>query len=241
MVKNELKQKIAEFSSELIDFSIDTNAAVKQLVASSNEVSRTFQRTATSAVESQGLATDGHEHMDSLTGQINLIYQSTSEMEHSVHELSNSSKQIQKIVNSVKDIADQTKILSLNATIEAARAGVHGRGFSVVAQEVSRLAEDTKNTVIQIVELTYKSGSLTQQVVEEIRKVQELIKSGKHQSVETSLLFSEIVEAMRSSTQEIVIVEEEIRTLIQTIKGIGSATAQTAESAEFFKSATENL
>lgn len=241
LVKNELKQKIAEFSSELIDFSIDTNAAVKQLVASSNEVSRTFQRTARSSVESQGLATDGHEHLDSLTGQINLIYQSTSEMEHSIYELSNSSKQIQKIVNSVKDIADQTKILSLNATIEAARAGEHGRGFSVVAQEVSRLAEDTKNTVIQIVELTNKSGSLTQQVVNEIRKVQELTKSGKHQSLETSLLFSDIVEAMSSSTQEIVVVEEEIRTLIQTIEGIGSATAQTAESAEFFKSATENL
>lgn len=241
LVKNELKQKIAEFSSELIDFSIDTNAAVKQLVASSNEVNRTFQHTASSALESQGLATDGHEHLDNLTGQINLIYQSTSEMEHSVHELSNSSKQIQKIVNSVKDIADQTKILSLNATIEAARAGEHGRGFSVVAQEVSRLAEDTKNTVIQIVELTNKSGNLTQQVVEEIRKVQELTKSGKLQSVETSLLFTDIVEAMRSSTEEIVIVEEEIRTLIQTIEGIGSATAQTAESAEFFRSATENL
>ncbi len=97
------------------------------------------------------------------------------------------------------------------------------------------MVEDTKNTVNQIVELTYKSGSLTQQVVEEIRKVQELIKSGKHQSVETSLLFSEIVEAMRSSTQEIVIVEEEIRTLIQTIEGIGAARAQTV------KSATENL
>ncbi|WP_340005220.1 globin-coupled sensor protein [Paenibacillus sp. FSL K6-0276] len=241
LVKNELKQKIAEFSSELIDFSIDTNAAVKQLVASSNEVNRTFQRTAASAVDSQGLATDGHEHLDNLTGQINLIYRSTSEMEHSVIELSNSSKQIQKIVNSVKDIADQTKILSLNATIEAARAGEHGRGFSVVAQEVIRLAEDTKNTVIQIVELTNKSGNLTQLVVEEIRKVQELTKSGKHQSVETSLLFSDIVEAMRSSTQEIVVVEEEIRTLIQTIEGIGTATAQTAESAEFFKSATENL
>lgn len=85
LVKNELKQKIAEFSSELIDFSIDTNAAVKQLVASSNEVNRTLQRTAASAVDSQGLATDGHEHLDNLTGQINLIYQSTSEMVHSVN------------------------------------------------------------------------------------------------------------------------------------------------------------
>ncbi|MNP09136.1 Heme-based aerotactic transducer HemAT [compost metagenome] len=241
LVKNELKQKISEFSVELIDYSIDTNAAVKQLVASSNEVSRTFQRTAASALESQGLATDGHEHLGDLTEQINLIYQTTSEMEDSIIELSDSSKQIQKIVNSVREIADQTKILSLNATIEAARAGEHGRGFSVVAQEVSRLAEDTKSTVIQIVELTNKSGLLTQQVVEEIRKVQELTKNGTHQSVETSLLFSDIVDAMRSSTQEIVIVEEEIRTLIQTIEGIGTATAQTASSAEFFKSATENL
>lgn len=240
-VKNELKQKIAEFSSELIEFSIDTNAAVKQLVASSYEVNNTFQRTASSALESQGMASDGHEHLSNLTGQINRIYLSTSEMERSVNELSSSSKQILKIVTAVQEIANQTKILSLNATIEAARAGEHGRGFSVVAQEVSRLAEDTKNTVIQIEELTYKSSNLTEQVVEEIRKVQELTKSGKQQSVETSLLFTEIVDSMKSSTQEIVMVEEEIRILIQTIKGIGSTTAQTADSAEFFKTATNSL
>lgn len=108
-------------------------------------------------------------------------------------------------------------------------------------KKLAYFAEDTKNTVIQIVELTNKSGLLTQQVVEEIRKVQDLTKNGKHQSVETSLSFSDIVDAMRSSTQEIVIVEEEIRTLIQTIEGIGTATAQTASSAEIFKSATANL
>lgn len=241
LVKNELKQKIAEFSSELIDYSIDTNAAVKQLVASSNEVNKTFQRTASSALETQALATDGHKHLDDLTDHINLIYQTANEMEHSVNELSNYSTHIHNIMNSVKEIADQTKILSLNATIEAARAGEHGRGFGVVAQEVSRLAEDTKKTVLQIMELTNKSGNLTHQVVEEIRKVQELTKGGKHQSVETSFLFSEIVDAMRSSTQEIVIVEEEIRNLIQTIESIGVGTAQTASSAEFFKSATEDL
>lgn len=240
-VKNELKQKIAEFSSELIDFTIDTNAAVKQLVASSNEVNDTFKRSATSALESQGMASDGHEHLENLIGQINHIYLSASEMERSVNELNSSSKQIQKIVSAVQDIANQTQILSLNATIEAARAGEHGRGFSVIAQEVSRLAEDTKNTVIRIGELTHKSSNLTEQVVEEIRKVQELTKSGKQQSMKTSLLFSEIVNSMKSSTEEIVIVEDEIRMLIQTIKGIGSTTEQTAESAEFFKLATESL
>ncbi|KAI7264975.1 hypothetical protein KC345_g8635 [Hortaea werneckii] len=241
LVKNDLKAKIAEFSGELIDLSIDTNAAVEQLVASSNEVNNTFQRTASSALESQGKAREGHGQLDSLTDQINLIYESTNEMERSVNELSSSSLQIRKIVAAVQDIADQTKILSLNATIEAAQAGEHGRGFSVVAQEVSRLAEDTKNTVVRIGELTLQSSSLTSQVVGEIRKVQELTESGKHQSLETSRLFSDIVDSMQTSTQRIVTVEEEIKVLIQTIEGIGTATAQTAASAGHFKSATDNL
>lgn len=74
LVKNELKHKIAEFSGELIDLSIDTNAAVEQLVTSSNEVDNTFQRTAASALESQGKAREGHGQLNNLTGQINLIY-----------------------------------------------------------------------------------------------------------------------------------------------------------------------
>ncbi|AIQ55032.1 globin-coupled sensor protein [Paenibacillus sp. FSL R7-0331] len=241
VVKNELKQKIAEFSGELIDLSMDTNAAVEQLVASSNEVNNTFRRTASTAVESREMAKDGQGQLGSLSGQINLIYESTNEMERSVNELNSSSRQIQRIVAAVQDIADQTKILSLNATIEAARAGEHGRGFSVVASEVSRLAEDTKSTVVRIGDLTQQSAELTNQVVQEIRKVQELTRSGKEQSVETSRLFSVIVDSMQASTQEIVVVEEEIKVLIQTIEGIGSTTAQSAASAEYFKSATDNL
>lgn len=241
LVKNELKQKIAEFSNELVDLSIDTNAAVEQLVASSNEVNSSFQRTAFSAVESQEMANEGRVQLSDLSGQINRIFESTNQMELSVEELSRSSKQIQKIVSAVQDIADQTKILSLNATIEAARAGEHGRGFSVVAQEVSRLAEDTKSTVVLIGELTSKSGKLTTQVVNEIHTVQELTKSGKNQSTETSRLFSDIVNSMQNSTKEIVMVEEEIKVLINTIEGIGSTTAQTASSAEYFKTATANL
>ncbi|MEK5239941.1 hypothetical protein NST99_30310 [Paenibacillus sp. FSL L8-0470] len=66
---------------------MDTNAAVEQLVASSDEVSSTFQRNCNSAKESQGMARDRHEHLDSLTGQIHLIYESTNEMERSVNEL----------------------------------------------------------------------------------------------------------------------------------------------------------
>lgn len=240
-VKNELKSKIAGVSSELVDLSMDTNAAVEQLVASSNEVSSTFRRTAAIAVESQEQARNGREQVEHLNEQMNQIFERMSDMETSIRELNQFSGQIRSIVSSVQEIADQTKILSLNATIEAARAGEHGRGFSVVAQEVNRLAEDTKNTVIRIGELTDHSGRLTGQVTQDIRSVQKLTENGKIHSEETSLLFSKIMDSLHSSTQEIITVEEEIRTLIFTIEGIGSTTAQTAASAEEFRSATDNL
>ncbi|MNJ01982.1 hypothetical protein D3C73_1617800 [compost metagenome] len=78
-------------------------------------------------------------------------------------------------------------------------------------------------------------------MTQDIRSVQKLTENGKIHSEETSLLFSKIMDSLHSSTQEIITVEEEIRTLIFTIEGIGSTTAQTAASAEEFRSATDNL
>lgn len=64
------------------------------------------------------------------------------------------SVQINEILDSIKGIADQTKMLGLNAAIEAARAGDAGRGFGVVATEIRKLSENSKETAMQIVKLT---------------------------------------------------------------------------------------
>lgn len=240
-VKKELKQKIAELSGELIDLSMDTNSAVEQLVASSGEVNDSFARTSHSALESRERARDGRELLHDLDGQISRIHESTSEMERSIQELNHSSMEIGRIVHAVQEIANQTRVLSFNAAIEASRAGDEGRGFRVVADEVNRLAEDTKKTVLRITELTDQSGRLSLQVVDEIRKVQELTRSGKQSSEDTGKLFSEIVDKMQSSSEDIIIVEEEMRTLVQTIENIGATTAKTAASADSFRVAAANL
>ncbi|MEK5478085.1 globin-coupled sensor protein [Paenibacillus sp. FSL R5-0407] len=241
LVKNELKSKITTFSEELEDLSLGTNAAVEELVTSSNEVSMSIRNSSKTASNTREQAEEGRDILQLLQEHIGVIHIKTSSMEESLKHLGQSSAQINKVVSAVEDIASRIKLLSLNASIEAARAGEQGLGFAVVAREVNKLSEEAKSTVVQIADLAHQSAEISTRVVHAVEEVRGLAEQGKAQSKESGDMFIHILNSMKNSAEDIILLEEQIRELITTIEGIGSSTATVAESAERLNRISLNL
>ncbi|RYL87271.1 methyl-accepting chemotaxis protein [Sporolactobacillus sp. Y61] len=95
----------------------------------------------------------GQKEMTRATQQMRQIRQTISELSELVRVLSSQSENINQMIQSINAIADETQMLSLNASIEAARAGEHGKGFSVVAHEIGKLADQSSVSARQIHEI----------------------------------------------------------------------------------------
>ena len=256
-----------ESSRQLSDISHESAAAMQQVTTSiqevsegttvqkrttaemettMNEMSAGVQRIAESASEVANLAMRANEHAEfgnrqlaETANQMASIKKTQVEASRIVSMLDAHSAQIHNIIDTVKDVAEQTKLLALNASIEAARAGEHGRGFSVVAHEVGKLAEQTSQHGDTISNLLNEIRSLIGDTVSAMDSMQtetnlgmdmiERSKEALHQILSEIRQVSEQIQEVSATSEEMSAEMEEVASSIAEISRISHQTSNEAE------------
>jgi methyl-accepting chemotaxis protein len=200
----------------------DVTVGVGRILQGIELVAGNASRASAAAAEADAFARTSHQNIQSTVQTINDLAHSVQQAFGELGQLRGDADQIGTVVNTIKGIADQTNLLALNAAIEAARAGEHGRGFAVVADEVRTLSGQTQEATVKVTQIVAKlEATMTtlSTIVESSRNkavssVEEIAGSGR--SVEE---IAGKVTLMHAMNDEIAKATEQQRQSAETIKG----------------------
>ena len=217
--------QVAATTSEIGATSKEISTTSKELVQTIKEITEVAERTAV-------LAGSGQTGLARMKTTMHQVMEASASINARLGALSEKAGNIETVVTTITKVADQTNLLSLNAAIEAEKAGDYGRGFSVVATEIRRLADQTAGATGDIEQMVKEMQSAVAAGVMGMDKFSEEVRRGAEVVQQVSEELSQIIQHVQTLTPNFETVSEGMQSQSQGAQQISDALSQLSEASK---------